>query len=97
MTAAEIYKNTSATNQELVQVLKQLGFKDLSTEERFRFVHKTADSEVIFPQGKMDAFVPKVYLPAFAYRLFMQGIIENEGVLKMMIEKNRERQPALAA
>lgn len=97
MTAAEIYKNATATNQELVQVLKQLGYKDLSTDERFRFVHKTANSEVIFPSGKMDALVPKVYLPTFAYRLSMQGVIENEGVLKAMLEKNRERQSAITA
>lgn len=93
MTSAEIYKNARVTNQELMNVLKQLDFKDLSTAARFRFVRENEKSEVVFPRGASDAMVQKIYLAAFAYRLFMQGIIENEGVLKKMVEGNRKMMP----
>ncbi|MEZ4961464.1 MAG: hypothetical protein R2830_16675 [Saprospiraceae bacterium] len=97
MTTAEIYKDVKATNQELSQVLKQLGFKDLSTDKAFHFVHKSGKQELVFEAGNPESPVQKIYFPMFAYRLFMQGIIENEGVLKAMLEKNREKKQAPAS
>lgn len=87
-----VYKEMTVTFGEFFEALKQLGFKDKSTETHFWFVKKKDNGVIRFPIRAKDAPMLKADLHGYSYTLFLRGDIENPDDLAKMIERNREKE-----
>jgi hypothetical protein len=90
METFKIYKNMSATPDELFEALAKLGYADKSTKEKRRFVKKTHNSVIELANEPIEERLMNIYFAGFSYRLFLQGVISDPHDLAKMIEKNRE-------
>ncbi len=97
MGAAEIYRKANITNQEFMTMLHKLGFTDVSDNQQFRFIHTKKNSEITLPIRPLSEYVQRVYLAAYAYRLYMQGIIKNEDAFMTMLDKMHLKNPQKSA
>lgn len=91
METFRIYKNMSITPDELFEALTKLGYENKSNSEKRRFVKKSHNSVIELANESIDERLMKVYFAGFAYRLFLQGVINDPHDLAKMIEKNREK------
>jgi predicted DNA binding CopG/RHH family protein len=89
MNYTRVYNEISATYGEVAWALKKLGFQDVSTSEKFRFVNDKHNSEVKLPARLLDAPFAKANLAGYSYQLYMQGVIKHTDDLAKQIEKNR--------
>ena len=87
----KVYKDMIVTYGEFFEALKQLGFKDESTTERFRFKKKTLASLINMPIRPLEAAMWTPNFFNYTQSLFLRGDIESPDDLAKMIEKNREK------
>ena len=87
----KVYKDMSVTYGELVEALKQLGFKDESTPERFNFKKKTLASVINMPIRPLEDAMWTPNFFNYSQSLFLRGDIEHPDDLAKIIEKNREK------
>lgn len=88
-TAPNIIKEVNITFRELIKVLTQLGFRDESDDEKYRFVNDKHSSIVHLPLRSLDENVMKIDVAANSYRLYMQGVIQKEENLVNKVLQNR--------
>lgn len=86
---SKIFVEVSVTNSEFMKVLTQIGFRDESTTERFRFVNDKYNSTVVLPVRPLDEAVQRIYVADYSFQLYMQGIIKDEENLVKKVLKNR--------
>lgn len=89
--APEIVRDAIVTNNELIKVLTQMGFRNESTEERYRFVNDKYNSIVHLPPRPLDEVVKNQFLAIYSYQLYMQGVIRDEENLVKKVLQNREK------
>ena len=88
-TPLSLIDEATVTNAELIKVLIQLGYRDESTDIKYRFVNDTHNSIVELPFLALEENVRKVDLDIYSYRLYMQGVTKQEENLIRKIQKNR--------
>ena len=93
---SKIFIKESVTNNELLTVLAQIGFRDESSEDRFRFVNDTYNSVIVLPIRPLDEAVQRIYLADYSYQLYMQGVIKNEESLVKKVLQNRAKRKNVA-
>ena len=93
---SKIFIKESVTNNELLTVLAQIGFRDESSEDRFRFVNDTYNSVIILPIRPLDEAVQRIYLADYSYQLYMQGVINDEENLVKRVLQNRAKSKRVA-
>lgn len=89
MEGRSVYKEMNITYGELAQALTQLGFKNESDSEYFRYVNKKYDSVVLLRANPVNRILFKAIISGFSYQLYMQGVIEEYDDLAKLVEKNR--------
>jgi hypothetical protein len=89
MEGRRVYKEMSITYGELAQALTQLGYKNESNANHFRYVNKKHDSVISLRANSANRILFKAIVSGFAYQLSMQGVIEEEDDLAKLVEKNR--------
>ena len=87
----KVYKDMIVTYREFFEALKQLGFKDESSQEYFRFKKKTMASMINMPIRPLDDAMWTPNFFNYTQSLFLRGDIESPDDLAKMIEKNREK------
>ena len=90
----KVYKDMTITYGEFFEALKQLGFKDESTSEQFRFKKKTLASMITMPIRPLKDVMWTPNFFNYSQSLFLREDIENPDDLAKMIEKNRENAKA---
>ena len=96
-TPLSLIDEVTVSNSELIKVLIQLGYRDESTDIKYRFVNDTHHSIVELPLRSLEEAVRKVDLDIYSYRLYMQGVIKQEENLIKKVQKNRlSKKTALA-
>jgi hypothetical protein len=88
-TPLSLIDEVTVTNSELIKVLIQLGYRDESTDTKYRFVNDTHNSIVELPSHPLEEAVRKVDLDIYSYRLYMQGVTKQEENLIKKVQKNR--------
>jgi hypothetical protein len=91
MEYAILYKDISATYNDVALALKQLGFQDASTSEHFRFVNEKHNSEIKLPAQPLETPFYKANLIGYSYIFYMQGIIKHRDDFAKRIEKNKQK------
>ena len=89
MEGRKVYKEMSITNGELAQALTQLGYKNESDSEIFRYINKVYDSIILLRANPPNRTLFKAIISGFSYQLYMQGVIEEQDDLAKLVEKNR--------
>jgi hypothetical protein len=87
MEKVKVYNEMEASYAELAQVLLQLGYKNTSNAQFFRFTYKKYKSVVQLPQRSLTDIVVKANLAAFSYLLYMQGVIAHIDDLQKVLKK----------
>ena len=88
-TAPSIIKEVVVTNNEIIKVLTQLGYRNESSDERYHFVNDRYKSVVDLPLRPLDEPVQKEYLAIYSYQLYMQEVIKSEDNLIKKVQQNR--------
>ena len=88
---SKIFVEVSVTNQELMKVLMQIGFRNESSEEDYRFVNDKYNSIVVLPVRPLDEAVQRMYLASYSYQLYLQGVIRDEENLVKKVLQNRTK------
>jgi hypothetical protein len=88
-TPLSLIDEVTVTNSELIKVLIQLGYRDESTDIKYRFVNDAHNSIVELPLHPLEESVRKVDLDIYSYRLYMQGVTKQEENLIKKVQKNR--------
>lgn len=88
-TAPSIIKEVVVTNNEIIKVLIQLGYRNESSDERYHFVNDRYKSVVDLPLRPLDEAVQKEYLAIYSYQLYMQEVIKAEENLIKKVLQNR--------
>jgi signal recognition particle subunit SEC65 len=89
MEGRKVYKEMTITYGELAQALTQLGYKNESNSEHFRYVNKKYDSVIVLRANPANRALFKAIISGFSYQLYMQGVIEENDDLAKLVEKNR--------
>ncbi len=89
MEGRKVYKEMAITYGELAQALTQLGYKNESDVDYFRYVNKKHDSVILLRANSSNRTLFKAIISGFAYQLSMQGVIEEEDDLAKLVERNR--------
>ena len=89
MEGRRVYKEMNITYGELAHALTQLGFKNESDSEHFRYVNKEQDSVILLRANPASRLLFKAIISGFSYQLYMQGVIEDYDDLAKLVEKNR--------
>ena len=89
MEGRKVYKEMAITYGELAQALTQLGYKNESDVDHFRYVNKKHDSVISLRANSSNRTLFKAIISGFAYQLSMQGVIEDDDDLAKLVEKNR--------
>jgi signal recognition particle subunit SEC65 len=89
MEGRRVYKEMTITYGELAQALLELGYRNESDSEHFRFVHKKYDSVILLKNNPSNRGLFKAIISGFSYQLYMQGVIEDYDDLAKLVEKNR--------
>jgi predicted RNA binding protein YcfA (HicA-like mRNA interferase family) len=90
----KVYKDMVVTYGEFIEALKQIGFKNESTSEHFRFKKKTIASLIKMPIRPLKDVMWTPNFFNYGQSLFLRGDIENPDDLAKIIEKNREHAKA---
>ena len=94
---SKIFVEVSVTNQELMKVLMQIGFRNESSEEDYRFVNDKYNSIVVLPVRPLDEAVQRMYLASYSYQLYLQGVIGDEENLVKKVLQNRTKRSSKKA
>jgi hypothetical protein len=86
----KVYKDMTITYGEFFEALKQLGFKDESTPEYFRFKKKTLASVINMPIRPLKDVMWTPNFFNYSQSLYLREDIESPEDIAKMIEKNRE-------
>lgn len=86
-----IYKEMTVTFSEFFEALKQLGFKEESNADYFRFKKRTKASVIEIPIRPLSDTMWKPSFLGFSHSLYLGGYIADPDDLAKMIEKNREK------
>ena len=89
---SKIFIEESITNKELIKGLTQIGFRDESNENSYRFVNDKYNSIVELPVRPLDEAVQRMYLASYSYQLYLQGVIKDEENLVEKALKNRKKE-----
>ena len=89
MEGRRVYKEMAITYGELAQALTQLGYKNESDADHFRYVNKKHDSVISLRANPSNRTLFRAIISGFAYQLSMQGVIEEDDDLAKLVEKNR--------
>ena len=89
MEGRRVYKEMTITYGELAQALTQLGFKNESNNEHFRYVNEAYDAVILLRANPPNRTLFKAIISGFSYQLYMQGVIEDCDDLAKLVEKNR--------
>ena len=89
---SKIFIEESITNKELIKGLTQIGFRDESNENSYRFVNDKYNSIVELPVRPLDEAVQRMYLASYSYQLYLQGVIKDEENLVKKALKNRKKE-----
>jgi hypothetical protein len=91
MKVLSIDKNLNATNGEFINVLKRLGYHDVTKNEKMlQFRHERFDSVVQIAALPTSDKILKAVLASYSSLLFWQGIIKDEQEIVRMIEQDRK-------
>ena len=93
---SQIFVKESVTNGELIKVLTQIGFRDESTKERFRFVNDKYNSVIVLAVRPLDEAVQRIDIAGYSYQLYLQGVIRDEENLVKKVLQNRAKRKALS-
>lgn len=96
-TPPSIIKEVNITNSELIRVLTRMGYRDESTEKKYRFVNDKYNSIVDLPLTPLHENVRKIDLSIYCYQLYMQGVIRQEENLVKKVLQNRAKKKSVAA
>jgi hypothetical protein len=78
------------TYRELSNILRKLGYRDESYDNRYRYVNDEHNSIVLLRMPKHESEkVLKADFAGYSYALSEQGVIEDPHDLAKMIEKER--------
>lgn len=89
--ATHVYKEMNVTYGEVAQALEQLGYRNESNLEYFKFINEKYQSEIILPASPLESDFVKANTVGFSNLLFMQGVIKDPDNLVKIIEKNRNK------
>lgn len=89
MEGRRVYKEMNITYGELAEALTQLGYKNESDIEYFRYVNKKYNSVILLRSNPLNRTLFKAIISGFSYQLYMQGVIEDYDDLAKLVEKNR--------
>ena len=89
MEGRRVYKEMTITYGELAQALTELGFRNESDSDHFRYAHKKYASVILLKANPPNRELFKAIISAFSYQLYMQGVIEDYDDLAKLVEKNR--------
>jgi hypothetical protein len=87
----KIYKDMTVTYGEFFEALQQIGFKDFSTPEYFRFKKETTASQIKMAVRPLDKAIWKPSFLGYSHSLYLAGYIQDPDDLAKMIEINREK------
>lgn len=93
---SRIFVEVAVSNREFIKVLTQIGFRDESNEESYRFVNDKYDSIIVLPVSSLDDAVRRIDIAGYSYQLYMQGVIKDEENLVKKVLKNRQKKENLA-
>lgn len=79
------------TYHEFETVLKELKFKNISDEKRFRMYNEEYDADVILPVGKKDDLIPKAYYQGITFILFWKDVIEKRSGINERVYALRDK------
>lgn len=88
-TPPRIYIDVPVTYGELTQVLTKLGYHQEFDGKHNRFTNEKHKSMVVLPARPLDETVERIDIAGASYRLYLQGVIQEEENLIRMIQKNR--------
>jgi signal recognition particle subunit SEC65 len=89
MEGRSVYKEMSITYGELAQALTELGYKNESDSDHFRYAFKKHNSVILLKANPANRELFKAIVSGFSYQLYMQGVIEDYDDLAKLVEKNR--------
>ena len=89
---SRVLAEKTVTNREFLEVLKQLGFRDESTEEHCRFINDAYKSIVSLPVKPLDDIIRRQFLRMYSLELSMHEVIKEEEDLVKKVLQNREHQ-----
>ena len=84
-----IFRKIPVTYGEMIEVLTELGYHSELDGKNNRYINEEYSSTVIMPISPSDKFMDKIDVVTYSYRLFNQGVINDEESLVEMIQKNR--------
>jgi hypothetical protein len=95
---SKIFVEISVTNKEFMKVLTQIGFRNESNTECYRFVNDKYNSIVRLPVRPLDEAVQRIDVAGYSYQLYMQGVIrDEENLVKKVLQNRAKRKTAVAA
>jgi hypothetical protein len=97
MEGRRVYKEMVITYGELATALMQLGYKNESDSDHFKYVNKKHDSVILLRANPANRTLFKAIISGFSYQLYMQGVIDDCDDLAKLVEKNRMTNTAQAA
>jgi hypothetical protein len=89
MEGRSVYKEMIISYGELATALTELGYRNESDSEHFKYVNKKHDSVVLLRANPASKTLFKAIISGFSYQLYMQGVIEDCDDLAKLVEKNR--------
>ena len=95
-TPPDIIKQVPITYGELIDVLTKLGYHKEFDGKNNRFINEKYKSFVVLPVRALDEMVEKIYVAAFSYQLYMQGVIREEENLVKKVQQNRLKKGKLS-
>ncbi len=94
--APALVKETKVSYKEIVDALTDLGYRNETNEERYRFVNDRYQSVVQLPPYPLNEIVRKEFVAMYSSQFFMQGVIKQEENLVKKILKMRLKKPVMA-
>ena len=79
-----------------MKVLTQIGFRNESNKEEYRFVNDKYDSIIVLPLRPLDEAVQRIYMAGYSYQLYLQGVIRDEENLVKKVLQNRAKRKTVS-
>jgi hypothetical protein len=91
MRILSIDKNLKATNEEFINALKRLGYRDVTDNDKMlQFRHDTFNSVVQIAALSPSDKILKAVLASYSSMLYWQGVIKDDQEIVRMIEQERK-------
>jgi hypothetical protein len=92
MNYLRVYKETQITNNEMLNVLKTLGFKEVNGDPRdYRMENAEYDMYITIPRRPLDENILKAFTASTSHLLSEFGVIEDFDDLVKMVLKERAK------